>query len=476
MGGAVDLLIRGGTVVTADRSYPADVAVTGGRIAAVGPRLPGPAVREIDVTGRLVIPGGVDPHAHLEQRSGAGLMNADTFESAHRAALLGGTTTVVSFAAQPPGTRPREAVADYAARAARGALADHAFHLIVADPSHLARDLPALAEAGHRSLKLFTTYPAVRLDDRQLIEVMVLARRHGALCCIHAETDALLSWTRDALLARGLTQPPFHAVAHPRLAEIDAVERMIRFAEFTGARIMLFHISTAEAAEAVRRAKARGLPVHAETCPHYLLTGPEVLDRPDGAKWMCSPPQRDAADRAALWAALEDGTIDLVSSDHAPYRMDASGKLAHGADAPFDRIANGMPGLEPRMALVWDALARRGLPPELFVRLTAEAPARLHGLPGKGRIEGGADADLVIWTPEATRAWGADDLHDNAGYNPWEGHTTKGAPETVILGGRVAVEGGRVLAAPGSGRFLPRPPFPQGTPAEEARIALGETP
>ncbi len=475
MDGQFDLLIRGGTVVTAEHRAAADVGLRDGRVAALGPALAGTARRVIDASGRLVLPGGVDGHAHLEQRSGAGLMNADSFESAHRAALIGGTTTVVSFAAQPKGVRPAAAVADYAARAAGGALADHAFHLIVADPAHLAEDLPALAEAGHRSLKLFTTYPAVRLDDRQVLEVMVTARAQGCLCCIHAETDALLGWTREALLARGLDRPRHHAVAHPRLAEIDAVERMIRFAEFTGARIMLFHISTAEAAEAVRRAKARGLPVQAETCPHYLLMGPDVLDRSDGAKWMCSPPQRDEADRAALWAALLDGTIDLVSSDHAPYRMDATGKLAHGADAPFDRIANGMPGLETRMALMWDAIARRGLPAELFVRLCCEAPARLHGLAGKGRIEIGADADLVVWNPGARRVWGDDDLHDNAGYNPWAGHETQGTPEIVIRRGEVVVEAGRLTAAPGSGRFLPRPAFAQGTPAPEARLAMGET-
>lgn len=470
----LDLLLRGGTVVTGAGARAADVGVRGGRIAAVGPGLGGPAARVVEAAGRLVLPGGVDPHAHLAQRSGAGLMNADSFETAHRAALIGGTTTVISFAAQPPGVSPAEAVADYAAAARAGAMADHAFHLIVADPTHLARELPALAAAGHRSLKLFTTYPAVRLDDRQVLEVLALARQHGCLACIHAETDAILGFTATRLLARGLDRPPFHAVSHPRLAEIDAVERMIRFAEFTGARIMLFHLSTAEAVAAVARAKAAGLPVHAETCPHYLLMGPEVLDGPEGGKWMCSPPQRGEDDRAALWQGLADGTIDLVSSDHAPYRWDATGKLAHGPDAPFDRIANGMPGLEPRMALMWDACTRRGLPPELFVRLTAEAPARVHGLPSKGRIEVGADADLLVWNPAARRVWGTDDLHDNAGYNPWAGRETEGAPEVVILRGAAVVEGGRCLARPGTGRFLPRPPFPQGTAAAEARIAMGE--
>ncbi len=474
MDGAFDLVIRGGTVVTGTGSVRADLGVRAGRIVAIGNVLPD-APQVVEASGRLVLAGGVDPHAHLEQRSGAGLMNADTFETAHRSALIGGTTTVVSFAAQPRGTRLTEAAADYAARARRGAMADHAFHLIVADPTHLADDLPALAEAGHRSLKLFTTYPAVQLDDRQILETLFAARANGCLTCIHAETDALLSWTRDALLARGLTAAPFHAVSHPRLAEIDAIERMIRFAEFTGAAVMVFHVSTAEGVEAVRRAKVRGAPVHAETCPHYLLMGPEALDRPDGAKWMCSPPQRGPEDREALWDGIADGTIDLILSDHAPYRFDETGKLAHGADASFDRIANGMPGLEPRLALVWDAIAGRGLPPETFVRLCCEAPARLHGLQGKGMIAEGADADVVVWNPDTRRRWGADDLNDNAGYNPWAGFETRGAPDVVIRRGEVVARDGACLAAPGSGRFLARPPFPQGTPAPEARIAMGET-
>ena len=455
-----DILIRGGTVVTPAGVARTDIGVRDGRIAALGPRL-APAREEIDATGRMVLPGGVDPHAHVEQLSGMGLMNADTFETASRSALLGGTTTVISFAAQRPGERPRETIAAYAARARRGAMVDHAFHLMVTDPAvaDFAGDLATLAAEGHRSVKVFTTY-AIGLSDAQILEVMTAAKAAGALVCVHAETDALLGWTKSRLLARGYTAPRHHAIAHPRLAEIDAVERMCRFAEFLAQPVMLFHISTAEAAEAVARAKARGAPVRAETCPHYLLQTAEVLDRPgvEGARWMCSPPQRTTADQDALWAALADGTLDLVSSDHAPYRMDATGKLAAGPAPAFDRIANGLPGLETRLPLLFDAMVTQGRGgPEGFARLTATAPARLYGLEAKGAIAEGFDADLVLWDPARRVTYGADDLHDNAGYNPWEGYTVTGWPETVLLRGTPIVRDGRVLAAPGTGRLVPRP-------------------
>lgn len=466
-----DLILRGGTVVTADGARRADLGIVAGRVAAVGDLPAGPA---IDVAGRLVMPGGVDVHAHVEQMSGAGLMNADTFQTAHRAALAGGTTTVVSFVAQPRGVRLRDAVADYAARADRGALADHAFHLIVADVTHLAEDLPALARAGHRSLKVFTTYPAVRLGDAEVLEVLTLARRHGCLTCIHAETDAILTWTTARLLERGLTAPKWHAVAHARMAEVEAVERSIRFAEFTGAAVMVFHVSTVEGVEAVRRAKDRGAPVRAETCPHYLLMGPEVLDGDDGAKYLCSPPQREEADREALWAGLADGTIDLISSDHAPYRMDASGKLANGADAPFTRMANGMPGLQPRMGLIWDAMAARGMAAAEFVRLCCTAPADAHGLAAKGRLDVGADADVVVWDPDARVTWADATQQDNAGYCAWAGRGTRGAPVMVLRRGEIVARGETVTAPPCSGRWQSRAPFVQGVPAPEARIALGE--
>ena len=466
-----DLILRGGTVVTAEGTRRADLGIRGGRVAAVGDLPEG--APGVDARGLLVMPGGVDVHAHVEQMSGAGLMNADTFETAHRAALAGGTTSVVSFVAQPRGTRLRDAVAAYAARAARGAMADHAFHLIVADVAHLAEDLPALAEAGHRSLKVFTTYPAVRLSDAEVLEVLTLARRNGCLTCIHAETDAILSWTTARLLERGLTAPKWHAVAHARMAEVEAIERSARFAEFTGAAVMVFHVSTLEGVEAVRRAKARGAPLQAETCPHYLLMGPEVLDRDDGAKFLCSPPQRLAEDRAALWEGLADGTIDLISSDHAPYRMDAGGKLAHGADAPFTRMANGMPGLQPRLGLIWDAMAARGMTAADFVRLCCTAPALAHGL-DKGRLEPGADADVLIWDPVARMTWEDATQQDNAGYSAWAGRETRGAPVMVLRRGEIVATGATVTAQAGSGRWLPRPAFGQGLPAPEARIALGE--
>ena len=455
-----DLIIRNGRIVTPAGVVEGDMAVSEGRISAIG-EAGGPAGQEIDARGRWVMPGGVDPHAHIEQMSGMGLMNADTFETATTSAAMGGTTSVISFAAQARGQRLRDTVEDYARRARRGAMIDHAFHIIVSDTSvaDFEADLASLIAAGHRSIKIFTTYN-IRLDDAQILRLMELARAHGALICVHAENDAIITQARDRLIARGRTTPADHARSRPRMAEIEAVERMCRFAEYTGQPVMLFHISCAEAAEAVRQARARGAPVMAETCPHYLFMTEEVLDRPQGAKWMCSPPQRSAADQQALWAGLLDGTLDLVSSDHAPYRHDETGKLSAGPDAGFHQIANGLPGLETRLPLMFNAMVshvRGG--PEAFARLTAEAPARLHGLTAKGRLAVGMDADVVIWNGDRQVTYGEDDLHDNVGYNPWAGTTVQGWPDTVILRGEVLVADGAFHGTPGCGRWQNRQDF-----------------
>ncbi|WP_431299226.1 dihydropyrimidinase [Tabrizicola sp. BL-A-41-H6] len=453
-----DLLIEGGHVVTATWSGDADIAVTDGRVTAIGSNL-GPATRRLDARDRIVMPGGVDTHCHVEQISGAGLMNADTFETATRSALHGGTTTIVSFAAQHPGKRLRTVVDDYQALAARGALIDHAFHMIVSDISgeNLTQDLPALIAEGHRSIKIFTTYDKVRLADEAILDVLWSAREHGALVCFHAENDGLIRWMTRRLLDSGRTEARFHPLSHPRAAEVEALGRMCLFAEFTGQPIMLFHISTREGAEVVRTAQARGVPVVAETCPHYLFMQEDALKLPGSAAagLICSPPQRRADDQQALWDALDTGVLQVVSSDHAPYRLDSTGKFAHGPDAPFNRIANGMPGLELRLPLMFDAMVSQGrLGAQKFVDLTATAPAALFGLATKGRIEPGFDADIVLWDPSRRVTFGADDLHDATGYNPYAGRTVTGWPDTVLSRGDVVLAQGQLDALPGRGKRL----------------------
>jgi dihydropyrimidinase len=455
-----DIVIRNGVVVTASDVFKADLAIAGEKIAAVGAKLPA-GRHEIDATDRLILPGGVDVHCHIEQLSGGGLMNADTFESATRSAAFGGTTSVISFAAQHRGAKLSTVVEEYAALARRGAVIDYAFHLMVANPDEqtIAQDLPALIGAGHRSVKVFMTYDAVQVSDQQLLDVMLAARGAGALVCVHAENHGVLKWMSERLVARGYVLPKFHAVSHPRAAEVEAFHRLIAFSELLDQPIMIFHVSTAEGAAAIRDARGRGVKIYAETCPHYLLMTGQDLDRTglEGAKWICSPPQRTAADQEALWRALALGDLQVLSSDHAPYRFDSSGKLSAGDNPTFKQMANGMPGLELRQPLLFDAMVSQGrMGLSKFVELTATAPARIYDLPGKGSLAIGADADVAIWNPER-RVTLANDLHDNAGYNPFEGRTVTGWPETVLRRGEVIVAEGVINAAPGSGRLLLRP-------------------
>lgn len=457
---SIDLVIQDGQVVTPGGVVTGDVAIANGTILSVGPPVSG-AQSYVSAAGKFVMPGGIDPHAHIEQLSGMGQLNADTFETATKSAAMGGTTSVISFAAQGSGQTLADTVADYEARARRGAMIDYAFHITITDLSvqGFEDDLAALISAGHRSLKVFTTYN-IQLGDAELLRVFAQARRAGALVCVHAENDAIIAEARAALLSAGRVTPRDHARSRPRMAEIEAVERVCRFSEYTGQPVMLFHISTREGAQAIAAAQARGAPVWAETCPHYLLMTEDVLDKPglEGAKWMCSPPQRTADDQDALWAALRNGPLALVSSDHAPYRFDESGKLSAGPEAGFHQIANGLPGLETRLPLLFDALVTQGRgDPELFAELTAHAPARLYGLANKGALAPGMDADIVIWDPEKTVTYGANDLHDNVGYNPWEGRCVTGWPEHVLLRGKTLMQGGVFHGTPGNGAWIDRP-------------------
>jgi dihydropyrimidinase len=351
-------------------------------------------------------------------------------------------------------------VTDYAALAREGAVVDYAFHLMVANPDEqtIGTDLPALISAGHRSVKLFMTYDAVQVDDGQLLDVLVAARKAGALVCLHAENHGLLKWMGERLTKRGYVAPKYHAMAHPRAAEVEAFHRVIAFSELLDQPICIFHVSTAEGTAVIREARGRGVKIYAETCPHYLLMTAAELDKPgiEGAKWVCSPPQRASADQEALWRALALGDLQILSSDHAPYRFDESGKLNAGPSPGFKQIANGMPGLEMRLPVLFDAMVSQGrLGLKKFVELTATAPAQIYNLPGKGSLAIGMDADIAIWDA-GRKVTLADNLHDNTGYNPFSGRRITGWPETVLLRGAVVVSDGTLKTAAGSGKLLLR--------------------
>jgi dihydropyrimidinase len=456
-----DIVIRGGAVVTASDTFQADVAVTGESIVAIGRDL-GPGRREIDATGKFVLPGGVDAHCHIEQLSAAGIMNADTWESATASAALGGTTTVIAFAAQHVGMDLTRVVEDYAALARKGAIVDYSFHMIVADPTDvtLKEHLPALIREGHASIKVFMTYDRLRVQDEQMLDILLTARENRALVCVHAENHGMIAWMGKRLVERGYTAPKFHAMSHPRVSEAEAFNRLIAMAALIDQPIMIFHVSTAEGAAVVRRARGEGLKVFAETCPQYLFLTAQDLDKPglEGAKWMCSPPPRTQADQEALWRALDLGDLQTVSSDHAPYAFDQSGKLSAGPNPTFKQVANGLPGLEARLPLLFDAMVSKGrLGAERFVELTATAPAKIYNLhPRKGSIAIGADADIAVWDPNASVTLADALVHDRTGYTPYAGRTVQGWPVLVLRRGEPIVENGRLRAVPGSGRFLPR--------------------
>ena len=366
----------------------------------------------------------------------------------------------MSFCVQHKGGSLTAAVDDYHRRAAGQSVIDYGFHLILSDPTPavLGQELPALIRRGHTSLKLYMTYESLRLTDRQLLDVFEVARAEKAIVLVHAENHDLLVWITERLEAQGRTAPYAHALSRPSPIESEATHRAVTLVEIAGVPMVVVHISGGEPLEEVRRARARGVTVFAETCPHYLTLTAEELNAPGmlGAKCICSPPLRDDNAQACLWRGIEDGTVDVFNSDHAPYRFDKQGKLSAGANAPFAKIANGIPGLETRMPILFsEGVAKGRIDLSRFVALTATNNAKLYGLyPRKGTIAVGADADLALWDPEKRVIIRNQDLHSNCDYTPYEGMEVQGWPQTVLSRGVVIVEDGALKAAPGRGHFL----------------------
>ncbi len=474
-----DLVIRNGTVATAADTAQCDIGVENGVIVALGQKL-GAGARDIDAAGKLVLPGAIDSHCHIEQRSSAGVMTADDFYSGTVSAAFGGTTTVIPFAAQHRGQSLRAIVEQYRAAAATKAVIDYAMHLIIADPTEqvLGQELPALIRDGYTSFKVYMTYDLLRLNDRQMLDILALARREGAMVMVHAENHDMIQWLADRLLQRGMTQPRYHAVAHARIAEGEATNRAVALAELIDVPILIVHVSAGEAIEVIRDAQTKGLKIYGETCPQYLfLTADDIGMDLAGTKFCCSPPPRDEAAQEAVWRGLQNGTFQVFSSDHAPYRFDETGKLLKGDKTTFKDTANGVPGIELRAPLLFSEGVGQGrIDLNRFVALTATNHAKIYGLyPQKGTIAVGSDADIAIWDAQHEVTVRAKDLHDNAGYTPYEGRRIKGWPMTVLSRGRVVVEDGRLVAERGSGRFLPcalsDAARPRGRPTPELAFA-----
>ena len=468
-----DTVIHGGTIVTESDLYTADIGIKDGLIATIAAEIPG-GERRIDARGRLLMPGGVEAHCHIEQESGMGVMAADDYRSGSISAAFGGNTTIVPFAAQHRGQSLRDVVKLYHERAAPKSVIDYAFHLIVSDPTEqvLGQELPALIMEGYTSFKVFLTYDAMKLDDYQLLDVLSIAREYGAMTMVHAENNDIIKWLSERLLDRGHTAPKFHAMSHARIAESEASSRAIQLARLVDTPLLIVHVSNAEAAASILKARNDGLKVFGETCPQYLFLTADDIDRDgmEGAKYCCSPPPRNKEDQEAIWRGLKNGTFQVFSSDHAPYRFDETGKLIAGPNPPFKSIANGVPGIELRMPLLFSEGVGKGrIDIHEFVALTSTNAARIYGLhPRKGTIAVGSDADIAIWDPELEQTVRYEMLHDNVGYTPYEGMTLKGWPVTVLNRGRGVVEDGTLQVEPGSGDYLQRTPGydfirPQGT-------------
>lgn len=457
----LDLVIRNARVATASDTFACDIGIRGGRVALLGEALPA-AAREIDAAGRTVTPGGVDAHCHLDQAMDGPARMADDFLTGTRSAACGGTTTVIPFAAQIKGQSLEAAVVDYHARAEGKACIDYAFHLIVSDPTPtvLASELPGLIAQGYTSFKVYMTYDDLKLDDAQILDVLDVARQHGALAMVHAENADCIEWLTKRLEAAGRTAPRWHAHSRPMLVEREATHRAIALAQLVDVPILIVHVSGREAIEQIRWARGQGLSIFAETCPQYLFLTAEDLgidDSYQGAKCICSPPPRDKANQQRIWEGLVDGLFTVFSSDHAPFRYeDPQGKKIGGQEVPFRHIPNGIPGLETRLPLLYSegVLAGR-ITLQKFVELTATNPAKAYGLhPRKGTIAVGSDADLVVWDErEVTLANGA--LHHAVDYTPYEGMRLKAWPGLVLSRGEPVWDGRSFTGQAGRGRFLP---------------------
>lgn len=461
-------LIKKGTLITASETFEADILIEGEKISLIGKDLQHPNADVIDAAGKLIMPGGIDPHVHLDLPM-FGTVSSDDHYTGHKAAAFGGTTTVMDFVVLEP--EGFEHSVDLWFEKSAKAPIDYSFHMnLTRFDEKLAKEIPVLRNRGITTLKVFTAYNGrLRLDDGSIFKALRIAKENGMLVMAHCENGDVIETLVPEALAAGHTSPEYHALTRPAWGGVEATLRMAAMAEQVDSPVYIVHMNVGGEVDMLKYARERGVKVMGETCPQYLFFTIDDLRRPDGAKWICSPPMRTAQDNARLWEGLSEGILQTVGTDHCPFFFNGTQPIVYegreiaipgkelGKD-DFTKIPNGLPGIEDRLPVLWTCGVRSGkITPNQFVAYNSANAAKIFGLyPRKGALQVGSDADIVIWDPEKRVTYGVAQSHQRTDYNLYEGWELTGMPEKVFLRGKLIVDGDVWLGRAGDGLFLKR--------------------
>jgi dihydropyrimidinase len=453
----MSVLIKNGRIVTATDDYYGDVFIEGETITAVGKDLPFEADSIIDATGLLVLPGGVDPHVHLDMPF-MGTFSSDTHETGTRAALFGGTTTVIDFVLQRQGHSLKEALSEWQGRATGTAVGDYSFHMAVTDFNDSTRgEIQEMVEKeGITSFKTFMAYKgALMIDDRQMTALMQEVSRQGGIVTVHATNGDMIDYLIAKHRAEGKLSPLYHYLSQPEVTEAEASGRFTDIADYTGCPGYIVHLTCEGALNAVRNATRRNQKVFVETCIQYLLLDASLYERDfEGAKWVMSPPLRQKKDQETLWAGINQGLVNVVATDHCPFFW----KQKLMGEKDFSKIPNGHPAIENRMELLYSEGVHKGrISLNKYVEVACTNPAKIFGMfPRKGTLAPGSDADIVLFDPKAQHTLSAATHHMNVDYSAYEGWELTGKVRTVLLRGKLAIDKDECLVDKGYGQFIRR--------------------